>query len=180
MAMEKDDNDILGFRILGKPEVTSGERSVESKSAVKPVSFSFEGSNINALNPPPFVDKASRPEREPLTWSHGREVTVVVMKQEAQLTSVTRRSVKEIYCTTITPMSVTMAYASCTVGQISSISTSVIDRHAKRGGSEVRKFSTRRTHRLSFPKKNRKGKNINLEYSLNLESAPGHKPARTK
>ena len=25
MAMEKDDNDILSFRILGKPEVTSGE-----------------------------------------------------------------------------------------------------------------------------------------------------------
>ena len=66
MAMEKNDDDLLGFRILGKPEVTSGECSVGSKSAVndfrevKPVSFS---SNMEALKPPPFVVKATRLER---------------------------------------------------------------------------------------------------------------------
>jgi hypothetical protein len=68
MAMEKKGDDLLGFRILVKPEVISGECSVGSKSElndfreVKPVSFSLEGSNTKALKPPPFVDKAIRPE----------------------------------------------------------------------------------------------------------------------
>ena len=33
MAMEKYGDDLMGFLILGKPEVTSGECSVGSKSA---------------------------------------------------------------------------------------------------------------------------------------------------
>jgi hypothetical protein len=66
MAMEKHDDDLVGFRVLGKLEVTSGS-SVGSKSAVndfrevKPVSFSLEGSNsTEALKPPAFVAKATR------------------------------------------------------------------------------------------------------------------------
>ena len=60
MVMEKHDDDLVGFRIIGKSEVTSGS-SVGSKSAVndfrevKSVSFSLEGSNAEALKPPPFV-----------------------------------------------------------------------------------------------------------------------------
>ena len=60
MAMEKHDDDLVCFRILGKPEVTNGS-SVESKSAVndfrevKSVSFSLDGSNTKALKPSPFV-----------------------------------------------------------------------------------------------------------------------------
>ena len=65
MAMENHDDGLLGFRILGKPEVTSEECSVGSNSAandfreVKPVSVS---SNIKALKPPRFVVKATPPE----------------------------------------------------------------------------------------------------------------------
>jgi hypothetical protein len=66
MAMEKHGNDLLGFRILGKPEVTSGELSVASAvkdfREVKPVSFSLEGSNPKALKLPPFVVKGISPE----------------------------------------------------------------------------------------------------------------------
>ena len=67
MAMEKHDDGLVGFRILGKPE--SGSR-VGSRSAVndfrevKPVSFSLEGSNsTESLKPPPFVAKATRLDR---------------------------------------------------------------------------------------------------------------------
>ena len=70
MAMEKHDDDLLGFRILGKPEVTSGECSVRSRSAVKdfrevrPVlSVFLEGSKTKVLEPPPFVVKATRSEQ---------------------------------------------------------------------------------------------------------------------
>ena len=67
-AMEKHDDDAVGFRMLGKPEVTSGS-SVGSKSAVndfrevKPVSFSLKGSNTEVFKPPPFVVKATRLDR---------------------------------------------------------------------------------------------------------------------
>ena len=68
MVMEKHDDSLLSFRMLGKPEVTSGKCSVEPKSAVndfrgvKPESFSLEGSNTKPLRPPLFVVKATRPE----------------------------------------------------------------------------------------------------------------------
>ena len=64
MATEMHDDDLSGFHILGKPEVTIG-CSVGSKPAendfreVTPVSFSLEGSNIKALKLPPFVVKAT-------------------------------------------------------------------------------------------------------------------------
>jgi hypothetical protein len=63
-VMEKhDDDNLLGFRILGKPEVTSGSKSaVNDFREVKPVSFSLEGSNIKASKLPPFVVKATRPD----------------------------------------------------------------------------------------------------------------------
>ena len=67
MAMEKHDDDVISFRMLGKREVTSESR-VGSKSAVndfrevKPVSFSLKGSNpeVFKFKPPPFVVKATR------------------------------------------------------------------------------------------------------------------------
>ena len=74
MAMEKYGDDLLGFRILGKPGVTSGEYSVGSKSAVndfrevKLVSFSLEGSNTEAPEAPPFIVEGTRPLAEPLNF----------------------------------------------------------------------------------------------------------------
>ena len=58
MTMEKHGDDLLGFRMLVKLEVTSGECKVGSKSEAndfREVSFSLEGSNTKASKLPPFV-----------------------------------------------------------------------------------------------------------------------------
>ena len=66
MITEKHGNDLLGFRVLAKPEVASRECSVGSKSDFgKAVFFSLEGSNLKSLKPPPFVvaiDATTSPE----------------------------------------------------------------------------------------------------------------------
>lgn len=64
MPMENHDNDLLSFRMLGKPEVTnerSGVAGMNDFLEVKPVSFSTE---LKALKAPPltsvFVVEATR------------------------------------------------------------------------------------------------------------------------
>lgn len=94
MAMEKNGDGLLDFGILVKPEVTSGECSVESKSAmngfreVKPVSFSLKGSNTKALEAPPFVVKGTRPEPDRMAgkmeefklWSCVRHTVTMILQ----------------------------------------------------------------------------------------------------